>query len=148
MDPTIWGPKLWFMIHTIALNYPDNPTYQDRRSYEEFYNSLKFVIPCEKCRIHYTQRLKRMPIINHLDNSNTLFKYTVDLHNQVNKSLNKKIYSYQEVMEIYKNHYNKSSLSKKYFTLKNVLLGVGSIFIISALVIYLKKKYPRRLIKC
>ena len=148
MDPTIWGPKLWFMIHTIALNYPDNPTYQDRRSYEEFYNSLKYVIPCEKCRIHYTQRLKRMPIINHLDNSNTLFKYTVDLHNQVNKSLNKKIYSYQEVMKIYENHYNKSSLSKKYFTLKNVLLGVSSIFIISALVIYLKKKYPRRLIKC
>ena len=51
-------------------------------------------------------------------------------------------------MEIYKNHYNKSSLSKKYFTLKNVLLGVGTIFIISALVIYLKKKYPRRLINC
>ena len=35
-------------------------------------------------------------------------------------------------MKIYENHYNKSSLSKKYFTLKNVLLGVSSIFIISA----------------
>ena len=72
MDPTVWGPKLWFMIHTIAINYPDNPTYQDKRSHEEFYNSLKYVIPCEKCRVHYTQRLKRMPIINHLDNKPTL----------------------------------------------------------------------------
>mgnify|MGYP003325588430 CR=1 FL=1 len=23
MEPTIWGPKLWFVIHTFALNYPD-----------------------------------------------------------------------------------------------------------------------------
>ena len=22
MDPTVWGPKLWFVIHTFALNYP------------------------------------------------------------------------------------------------------------------------------
>ena len=148
MDPNVWGPKLWFMIHTIALNYPDNPTYQDRRSYEEFYNSLKYVIPCEKCRIHYTQRLKRMPIINHLDNSNTLFKYTIDLHNQVNKSLNKKIYSYEEVMEIYKGHYNDTSLRKRYFTLKNILLVLGVSFAIAGTVIYIKKKYPKRLIKC
>lgn len=148
MDPNIWGPKLWFMIHTIALNYPDNPTYQDRRSHEEFYNSLKYVIPCEKCRIHYTQRLKRMPIINHLDNSNTLFKYTIDLHNQVNKSLNKKIYSYEEVMEIYKSHYNNTSLRKKYFTLKNILLVLGVSFAIAGTVIYIKKRYPKRLIKC
>ena len=148
MDPTVCGPKLWFMIHTIAINYPDNPTYQDKRSHEEFYNSLKYVIPCEKCRVHYTQRLKRMPIINHLDNSDALFRYTIDLHNQVNKSLNKKIYSYEEVMKIYKNHYNKSSISKKYFTLKNMIIGLVSVFAIAGIVIYIKKRYPKRLIKC
>jgi len=147
MDPDVWGPKLWFMIHTIALNFPNNPTYQDKRSYEEFYNSLKYIIPCDKCRIHYTQRLKRMPIINHLDNSNTLFRYTIDLHNQVNKSLNKKIYSYEEVATIYKNHYNKSSIRKKYFTLKNILITLGVGFAIAASIIYIKKKYPKRLIK-
>ena len=22
MDPNVWGPKLWFVMHTISLNYP------------------------------------------------------------------------------------------------------------------------------
>ena len=44
------------------------------------------------------------------------------MRNMKNKSLNKKIYSYEEAMAIYKNHYNNSSLRKKYFTLKNILL--------------------------
>ena len=47
-----------------------------------------------------------MSIINYLDNKQSLFKYTIDLHNQVNKSLGKKIYTYDEVVQIYKEHYN------------------------------------------
>ena len=38
MDPTVWGPKLWFVIHTVALNYPDNPSYDDVRNTENFFN--------------------------------------------------------------------------------------------------------------
>ena len=25
LDPIIWGPHYWFMLHTIALNYPIRP---------------------------------------------------------------------------------------------------------------------------
>ena len=51
-------------------------------------------------------------------------------------------------MKIYKNHYNKSSITKKYFTLKNMIIGLVGAFTIAAIVIYIKKKYPKRLIKC
>ena len=40
MDPKIWGPKVWFVIHTVALNYPNNPTYQDKRNHEDFFNHV------------------------------------------------------------------------------------------------------------
>ena len=78
MDPTVWGPKLWFVIHTFALNYPDNPRYEDKRVMEEFFNNLKYSIPCNKCKVHYRQRLERDPIINYLDNKQSLFKYTIE----------------------------------------------------------------------
>ena len=26
MDPNIWGPQLWFSLHIITLNYPNNPS--------------------------------------------------------------------------------------------------------------------------
>ena len=40
MDPEIWGPKLWFVIHTIALNFPDEPTYNDIRNTEQFFETF------------------------------------------------------------------------------------------------------------
>jgi hypothetical protein len=155
MDPEIWGPKLWFVIHTFALNYPDNPSYEDKRVMEEFFNNLKYSIPCNKCKVHYRQRLERDPIINYLDNKQSLFKYTIDLHNQVNKSLGKRIYSYDEVVELYKEHYNPNevkkeehrSFIKKWFNPKYVGGGAIVLVILICLVYYFRKKYPKRLIR-
>ena len=154
MDPIVWGPKLWFVIHTFALNYPDNPTYEDKRVMEEFFNNLKWSIPCEKCRIHYRERLQRNPIINYLDNKQSLFKFTIDLHNQVNQSLGKKIYSYDEVVQIYKEFYNpekflaeQPSFFKKWFNLKYLGISAAIFAVLVTIMYYLKKKYPRRLIK-
>ena len=31
MNPSVWGPKLWFSLHTITLNYPKKPTYKDKK---------------------------------------------------------------------------------------------------------------------
>ena len=155
MDPTVWGPKLWFVIHTFALNYPNQPTYEDKRVMEEFFNNLKSTIPCQKCRIHYTQRLERNPIINYLDSKQSLFKFTIDLHNQVNKSLGKKIYSYDEVVQIFKEHYNPEeaakdkqiSLFKKYINYKYSIIAVIAVVILGGIGYFIKKKYPRRFIK-
>ena len=155
MEPKIWGPKLWFVMHTFALNYPDQPNYEDKRVMEEFFNNLKSSIPCQKCRIHYTQRLERNPIINYLDSKQSLFKYTIDLHNQVNKSLGKKIYTYDEVVDIYKKHYNPEQAAKddrynfikKYINPKYLGGSIIAILILLGLGLYMKKKYARRFIK-
>ena len=133
MDPEVWGPKLWFVIHTFALNYPDNPTYEDKRVMEEFFNNLKYSIPCNKCRVHYRQRLQRDPIINYLDNRQSLFKYTIDLHNQVNKSLGKKIYSYEEVNNYYLNLYNSGQPDMRYINNQSNYKYIIYILILSLL---------------
>ena len=154
MDPNVWGPKLWFVIHTFALNYPDNPNYEDKRVMEEFFNNLKYTIPCEKCRIHYTQRLERNPIMNYLDSRQSLFKFTIDLHNQVNKSLGKRLYNYDEVVEIYREHYNPEEVKKekrydilkKYINIKYVIIALLIVAGFGGLGYYFKKKYPKRFI--
>ena len=155
MDLTVWGPKLWFVIHTFALNYPNNPTYEDKRVMEEFFNNLKYTIPCDKCRIHYRQRLERNPIINYLDNKESIFRYTINLHNQVNKSLGKRIYSYEEVAQIYKEHYNKDAVKqekqlsflKKWVNIKHVIAVIITLIILIPSGMYLRKKFPKRLIR-
>lgn len=150
MDPEIWGPKLWFVIHTIALNFPDEPTYNDIRNTEQFFESLKYNIPCDKCRVHYTQRLNKNPIINHLKNSDTLFRYTIELHNDVNISLGKRTYTYDEVVDFYKKSYKQNDIdnNKLYKYLNWKTYSIIGIIVISIMgVLYYRKIYKYRIIK-
>ncbi len=146
MEPKVWGPKLWFSMHTIALNYPDNPTYQDKRNHEDFFNLLSHTIPCEKCRIHYRQLLDRYPIIQHLENSDQLFRYTILLHNEVNTLLNKPRLSYEEVVKFYKQSYNQNGVGETICSQKTIL-GLLILVVLSILGYVIYKKYPRRLIQ-
>ena len=103
MDPNKWGPHLWFFLHTISFNYPENPTFKNKVDYNDFYNSLKNVIPCELCRTHYIQYLETSP--PNLVGRNDLVKWTIDLHNKVNVEVGKPVYSYEKAINLYKDHF-------------------------------------------
>lgn len=101
MDPKIWGPFMWFILHIITFNYPENPTSFDKQSYRDFFNSLKYVIPCDQCRKHYTKNIQEHPITPHLDSKKYLIEWLIKIHNLVNISLNKKVYTTEEVLKTY-----------------------------------------------
>ena len=110
MDPNKWGPHLWFFLHTISFNYPENPSFKNKVDYNEFYNSLKNMIPCEVCRLHYIQNLENSP--PDLSGRNALVKWTIDLHNKVNSQLNKPVYSYNKAITLYKKYYSNIDLDR------------------------------------
>ena len=33
LDPKIWGPHYWFVLHTISLTYPDIPNETTKKKY-------------------------------------------------------------------------------------------------------------------
>ena len=43
MKPDVWGPQLWFILHIISFEYPDNPTELNKRVYYDFYTSLDLI---------------------------------------------------------------------------------------------------------
>ena len=96
IPPTVWGPFFWMTIHITALGYPSKPTYTEKRSAKQFFESLANLIPCPVCREHYKQHITKNPILPHLDNRSDLFKWTVDLHNAVNETLNKPKWTVEE----------------------------------------------------
>lgn len=109
MNPKIWGPHGWFFMHSIALNYPNNPTFKQKQDYFNFFKSLMNVIPCEKCAFHYSQNFKNYPIDKFLDNTEKLFNWTVDIHNMVNEKNGKKILSYEEAYKEHMKEYETNS---------------------------------------
>jgi hypothetical protein len=102
MRPDIWGKYLWISMHFIAMEYPHRPTKLDRENYRTFFEKLRDVIPCVTCANNYADHLIKFPLDDRvLDNRMNLFRWTVDMHNEVNKITNKKTVSYEKAVEIY-----------------------------------------------
>ena len=105
MLTTVWGPSLWHYLHIMSFNYPNNPTNQQKTKYMEFIKNLQYTLPCKYCRINLNKNFKVMPLTKKvMKNRFTFSKYVYDLHESVNKMLNKKSnLSYEIVRQRYEN---------------------------------------------
>jgi hypothetical protein len=88
-------------MHLVALGYPNEPTYAEKRAAKEFYESFTHLIPCPTCKLHYAEHLKGMPLTPSLDSRKDLFKWTVDMHNLVNRDLGKQEYTEEDAIAFY-----------------------------------------------
>ena len=113
MKPDVWGPHAWIFLHSITLEYPDNPTNEDKLNVMNFFNSVGSVLPCQKCRVNFNLHLKKNPLTEKVIESKTnLVKWMIDIHNCVNVINNKNEVSYEEslkeILKLYK--YNNKNL--------------------------------------
>lgn len=91
MLTTIWGPPMWHTLHTISFNYPVNPTKRDKQIYKKYILSLKYVLPCGKCRQNLKNNIKDLPLkYSHMNSRESFSKYIYDLHEHINHMLGKK----------------------------------------------------------
>ena len=109
MDPTVWGPSFWFVLHTVSLNYPEQPTYVEKRTHHDFYRIIQHILPCEACRRHYKELFATYPIEPFLTSKQSLVTWVVMIHNQVNKRLGKPLVTTQEVLTNYQKVYARGS---------------------------------------
>ena len=144
MDNKIWGPYFWFTLHTITLGYPNNPNYINKRNYNDFFLSLQNVLPCKLCQKHYKEHLYQNPIASHLDNKDSLVKWCFDLHNKVNLSLNKPLFTYEQFIDKYREIYSPTIIEKiinknqinKYNKYKKGTLIIGIILLFSIILFF------------
>jgi hypothetical protein len=101
MLTSIWGPNIWFYLHTISFNYPVNPTTKDKKHYRDFILNLENVLPCGKCRKNLCLNFKKLPLrMSDMKNRQTFSLYVYNLHEVINKMLHKKTnLTYNEVRE-------------------------------------------------
>ena len=103
MLTTIWGPATWHLLHCISFNYPVEPNDAQKQHYREFVLNLKHVIPCGKCRTNLEKNFGTLPLEErHMASRETFSRYIYDLHEVVNRMLNKKSgLTYDAVRDIY-----------------------------------------------
>jgi hypothetical protein len=102
MNPKFWGPGAWIFLHSITMNYPKEPSDDDKQAYYNFFKNLENVIPCEKCGYNYSMNIQKYPVEPALSSRDLLIRWLIKIHNEVNKETGKREYTYDEVIEEYK----------------------------------------------
>ena len=46
VNPLIWGPPTWYVIHLLGYTYDENK----KDLYIRFFNKFKDIIPCPRCK--------------------------------------------------------------------------------------------------
>ena len=89
LNPTIWGPHYWFVLHSIALNYPKRPNDVIKKKYYDFIQNFPLLLPNTMCRENFTDILNAYPVSPYLDSQKSFVQWTHFVHNKINEHLGK-----------------------------------------------------------
>ena len=103
LDPTLFGKYIWGAMHFTALGAPKTFDTSNASAYRIFYGQIPYVIPCASCGEHLKDVYAANPIEHALSSADDLFKWTVDVHNSVNKRLGKPQVSVEEARAYWMN---------------------------------------------
>ena len=141
-----WGPNLWHIIHSIAILYPDRPSQKDRYYARQLVNTIAFILPCFKCQKHYITNITKLK--PNLDSSNSFFKWTVKIHNIVNKNTKKKIYSIPMAYDVNNSILNSKKIEKLFTYLKiesrNYNISQQALIRFIDIVMYFNNNYSKK----
>ena len=96
-DPAVFGPGLWFSIHTYAIRATTNARKQ---AFIEYMEMIAGSLKCETCRIHAMKYIAENPMDRYIDD---LFRWTWNFHNAVNKRLERGELDYNTAYNLYAN---------------------------------------------
>ena len=102
LDPEVWGPKYWFVIHSIAMSYPMNPNETSKKKYYRFIQDLPLFIPDAGIGKKFSELLDKYSVTPYLDSRDAFIRWTHFIHNKVNSMLGKRQIS---LLELYNEHY-------------------------------------------
>ena len=104
MDSSIWGPSAWVFLHSVSFTYPENPSRTDKSRFKDFFEQLCYVLPCKDCCIHYQKELTDTGLEKAIESRDSLSRWLVTVHNNVNRRLGKHIIPYETVKKQYESY--------------------------------------------
>ena len=135
-----WGPTYWSYIHMITLNYPNKPTKKERDKHFFMVRNFIDTLPCPTCRNEINNIINDNNLRNSLGSKEKFMKYFWNIHNKVNKRLNKPQLSLKKFKKLYSSQTSFSVFKLiKSNKLKNIVIVI-LLLIISILGSLLLKK--------
>ena len=105
LNPKVWGPHYWFVLHTIANTYPFAPNDVTKKKYYDFIQNLPLLLPIEEIGNSFAKYLDKFPVTPYLDSRPSFIKWMHFIHNKINVSIGEPELSLEESMAQYYEEY-------------------------------------------
>tara|TARA_B100000925_G_C21966940_1_gene456007 strand:- start:23 stop:454 length:432 start_codon:yes stop_codon:yes gene_type:complete len=105
LNPKVWGPHYWFVLHTIANTYPLAPNDVTKKKYYDFIQNLPLLLPIEEIGNSFAKYLDKFPVTPYLDSRPSFIKWMHFIHNKINVSIGEPELSMEESMAQYYEEY-------------------------------------------
>ncbi|KAL2930078.1 FAD-linked sulfhydryl oxidase ERV1 [Bienertia sinuspersici] len=89
------GRSTWTFLHTLAAQYPERPTRQQKKDVKELMAILSRMYPCKECANHFKEVLRANPV--QTGSQAEFSQWLCHVHNVVNRSLGKPIFPCERV---------------------------------------------------
>lgn len=99
--PQIFGPGIWWTLHTTASTYPTNPDPETFKGCVAFVNSVPSMLPCKQCKEHLREELSKRDVHAACSNAEDLSQMWCSIHNVVNKRNGKPLMDCNTIHEEY-----------------------------------------------
>jgi len=141
LDPSVWGPFYWFVLHTIALTYPSHPNETIKKKYYDFIHNIPLFLPVPTIGNNFSVLLDKYPVTPYLDSQPSLVKWMHFIHNKINISLNLPELTMEEAMVRYYEHYKpKAVKDKEHRKRREKFVFTGALGLIVILILFLYKR--------
>jgi len=105
LNPKVWGPHYWFVLHTIANTYPPSPNDVTKKKYYDFIQNLPLLLPIQEIGNSFAKYLDKYPVTPYLDSRPSFMKWMHFIHNKINVSIGEPELSQEESMAQYYDEY-------------------------------------------
>ena len=141
LSSDVWGPKFWFFLQTVAMNYPEQPGARSKKKYYDLIQNFPMFLPNKRMGREFSKKLNEFPITPYLSSRLSFQKWVHFMHNKLNKQLGKPEMNFHRGLEKYYLHYEpkktkrirEMKLQKKY-----VAIGI-SVFLVIMGIYYWNK---------
>lgn len=141
LDPEIWGPQFWFVLHTIAVMYPKRPNETIRKKYYELIQNIPLYLPSPPLGDLFSSLLDKYPVTPYLDSQESFFKWVHFMYNKMNVLLGNPEVEMKDFINNYNVQYIPKEVVKKQDSgiRHNIALG-GVVAVLTILICVLYRK--------
>jgi len=95
VDREVLGRSTWTLLHTLAAQFPEEPTKQQKKDAKTLLDVLTRIYPCGECAQHFQKLIKDHPPV--VDSGPDFAQWMCRVHNVVNRRLHKPEFNCERV---------------------------------------------------